>query len=117
MSERDIAERRVTPGFRALLAREVARARELFAATARLPDALHPGVRPGIVLACSVYMRVLDRVESLGLRRAPPASALPPWRFGAARAADADGDRRVTGARHRPRSGPGLAGRDRASTC
>lgn len=82
VSERDIAERRATPGFRALLEREVARARELFAGTARLPDALSPGVRPGIRLARSVYVGVLDHVESLGFDVLRRRAALPPWRFG-----------------------------------
>ncbi len=82
VSERDIAERRVTPGFRTLLEREVGRARELFAASARLPDALSPGVRPGIRLACNVYMGVLDHVESLGFDVLRRRAALPPWRFG-----------------------------------
>ncbi len=82
VSEQDIADRRVTPGFRSLLEREVARARELFAASSRLPDALSPGVRPGIRLACNVYVGVLDHVEALGFDVLRRRAALPPWRFG-----------------------------------
>ncbi|HZL47852.1 MAG TPA: phytoene/squalene synthase family protein [Solirubrobacteraceae bacterium] len=64
--EQDIAQARVTPGFQSLLAGEVARARELFAATVELPGALSPKMRPGIHLARNVYLGVLDRVEALG---------------------------------------------------
>jgi phytoene synthase len=82
VSERDIAERRVTPGFRCLLEREVSRARELFARTAGLPDALIPGVKPGMRLARNVYLGVLDHVESLGFDVLRRRAALPPWRLG-----------------------------------
>jgi len=82
VSELDIAQRRVTPGFRELLEREVNRARGLFAATARLPDSLSPRVRPGIRLARNVYVGVLDHVESLGFDVLGRRAALPPWRFG-----------------------------------
>lgn len=64
-SGRDIACGRVSDGLRAVLAAEVERTRRLFARTAMLHDALHPAVRPGVILARSVYERVLDRVEAL----------------------------------------------------
>jgi phytoene synthase len=79
VSEADIASARVTPGFRALVAAEVARARELFAATAALSEALSPAVRPGMRMARDVYGRVLDRVESLGFDVLRGRAALPPW--------------------------------------
>jgi phytoene synthase len=82
VSERDIARGRVTPGFRSLLAREVARARELFAATATLPDALSPGVRPGMRLARTMYAGVLDRVEAIGFDVLRGRAGLAPWRIG-----------------------------------
>jgi phytoene synthase len=82
VSERDIAQGRVTPGFRSLLAREVGRARELFAATANLPDAMSPGVRPGMRLARTMYAGVLDRVEAIGFDVLRGSAALPPWRIG-----------------------------------
>jgi len=82
VSERDIAQGRVTPGFRSLLAREVGRARELFAATSTLPDALSPGVRPGMRLARTMYAGVLDRVEAIGFDVLRGSAALPPWRVG-----------------------------------
>jgi len=81
VSESDIAARRATPGFRALLEREVARARELFQATARLPETLAPGVRPGVRLARDIYLGVLDHVESLEFDVLRRRAALPPWRF------------------------------------
>lgn len=65
VSVQDIAAGHVSEGFRALLAAEVDRARELFATTAGLCDSLHPAVGPGIRLARAVYERVLDRVEAL----------------------------------------------------
>jgi 15-cis-phytoene synthase len=65
VSEDDIARRRMTAGLRAVLAAEVERTRRLFARTAILHDALHPAVRPGVILARSVYERVLDRVEAV----------------------------------------------------
>lgn len=79
--ESDIAARRVTPGFRALVAREVERARELFAATARLPEALAPPVRPGVRLARGIYMGLLDHIESLDFDVLGRRAALPPWRI------------------------------------
>jgi 15-cis-phytoene synthase len=82
VSERDIAQGRVTPGFRSLLAREVCNARELFAATAGLSDSLSPGMRRGVRLARNIYVSVLDRVEALGFDVLRGSPALPPWRIG-----------------------------------
>jgi 15-cis-phytoene synthase len=82
VSERDIAQGRVTPGFRSLLAREVCNARELFAATAGLSDSLSPGMRRGVRLARNMYVSVLDHVEALGFDVLRGSPALPPWRIG-----------------------------------
>jgi phytoene synthase len=82
VSEADIADGRATAGFRALIAAEVARARELFATTAGLGDSLTPAVRPGVRLARSVYGRVLDRVEALEFDVLRRTAALPPWQLG-----------------------------------
>jgi 15-cis-phytoene synthase len=79
--ERDIARRHVTPGFRSLLAAEVQRARALFDQTASLADVLTPAMRPGVRLARSVYVGVLDRVERLGYDVLGRSAALPPWRI------------------------------------
>lgn len=81
VSERDIAQGRVTDGFRALLAAEVSRARALFDATAGLAEALSPSVRPGMRFARSVYERVLDNVESRGFDVLRRRTRLPPWQM------------------------------------
>ncbi len=77
VGEEDIAASRMTPGFGALLACEVARARELFAGTAGLTDVLSPSVGPAMRLARSVYQLILDQVETRGfdvLARTPRLS-------------------------------------------
>jgi phytoene synthase len=48
------------------VAEEVHRARELFALTEQVPDALHPRLRPGVRLARTLYGAVLDRIERRG---------------------------------------------------
>jgi phytoene synthase len=55
----------VTPSFRERIGAEVSRARTLFALTAAIERDVPAAVRPGIRLARSVYVRVLDRIESL----------------------------------------------------
>jgi len=83
VEEAEIASRRPGPGFRSLLAAEVESARRLFNGSAPAVAAVSPAVQPGIKLARSVYMRVLDRVERIGfdvLRRratlSPPQMCL-----------------------------------------
>ena len=61
------------------VASEVARARELFARTADVPERCERAVTPGIRLARSVYARVLDRVEARGFDVVDGRAALPPW--------------------------------------
>ena len=79
-----IASGQATPGFRTVVALEVERARALFDSTEPVLDAVSPSVRPGMKLARSVYMRVLDRVEAIDFdvlrRRAAPS----PWQIGRA---------------------------------
>jgi 15-cis-phytoene synthase len=84
VSVQDIAEQRSTPGFRALLAEEVTRAREAFATTASLDYVIHPATRPGVRLARTVYERVLDRIEALGFDVLRNRVRVPPWQLGAA---------------------------------
>lgn len=82
--EADIARRRATPAFRALIVFETARARELLRAGDAALAAVSPTVRPGMRLAREVYSAVLDRIEHVGgdvLRRRTMPS---PWRLGAA---------------------------------
>ena len=81
VSEQDIAQGRITPGFRSLLAGEVSRARELFDSTADLTSALSPKMRTGMHLARSVYLGVLDRVETIGFDVLRRRTSLP-WRMG-----------------------------------
>jgi phytoene synthase len=81
VSEQDIAQARITPGFRSLLADEVSRARELFHGTADLANTLSPKMRPGMHLARSVYLGVLDRVETLGFDVLRRRASLPPWQM------------------------------------
>lgn len=100
VSVQDIAARRTTVGFRALLALEVTRARQVFASTSILDDALDPAIRPGVQLARSVYERVLDRVEALGFDVLRHRVRVPPWQWGAVAIASLS----TTGRReHRPR--------------
>jgi phytoene synthase len=80
----DIADRRTTDGLRTLLAAQVARARDMFASTAILHEALHPSTRPGVRLALTVYERVLDRVEALGFDVLRRPVRVPPWQLGGA---------------------------------
>ena len=79
----DIPARRMSDGLSALLAAEVRRARSMFAGTESLHPALHPSVRPGIVLARSVYERILDRVEALGFDVLGHRVRLSPRQLGA----------------------------------
>ena len=82
VSEQDIAARRATPAFRALVEAEVTRARGLFAATAELTHALSPAVAPGMRLARAVYENVLDRIEALGFDVLGEGVAPPRWQVG-----------------------------------
>jgi 15-cis-phytoene synthase len=83
VSDQDIAARRMTEGFRVLLAQEVTRARHLFSTTAVLDDVVDPAVLPGVRLARLVYEHVLDRVEALGFDVLKHRVRLPPWQLGA----------------------------------
>jgi phytoene synthase len=68
------------------VAREVVRARDLFAATQRLDVDLPAAVRPGVRLARAVYERLLDRIEALEFDVLGRRTSLPPWQVGAAAA-------------------------------
>ena len=113
--EADIASRRPTPAFRALVAFELTRARSLLGSADEACRAVAPRVRPGMRLAASVYGAMLDRIESAGgdvlLRRPRPA----PWHVGRAvwsrRRARARGTMRRPGARRRRRRARARTGR------
>jgi 15-cis-phytoene synthase len=64
--EEDFAGERATPALRALMAQQIARARELFEA-AEPAIALAPvSARSAMRLACRAYGRILDRAEAAG---------------------------------------------------
>ncbi len=81
-------DRQYLPGWeedaRASVARQVHRARALFAATAGLHDEMPAAVRSGMRLARAVYERVLDRVEGQGFDVLRRRAALPAWQVVAA---------------------------------
>ena len=66
VTETDLSARSAGPELRALLAHEVARARELFASTAPAVTAAPRSIRPGVRIAIGLYVRMLDRVEAAG---------------------------------------------------
>jgi 15-cis-phytoene synthase len=81
VEEADFDRPVATPELRALVAHEVRRARGLFAGAEAAVEAAPASVRPGIRLACTIYLGVLDRVEALGydvLRRRP---RVPAWQI------------------------------------
>jgi 15-cis-phytoene synthase len=82
LPEEDLRRGVTTETVRGVVADEVARARALFARTRAVPRALRPRMRPGVHLARTVYLRVLDRVEARGYDPLPQASSGPggPWR-------------------------------------
>ncbi len=82
VQDRDIARRRMTDGLRTLLAAEVGRARNGFASTAILHEVLPPAVRPAVLVARSVYERVLDRIEAVGFDVLAHRVRVPPWQLG-----------------------------------
>ena len=66
VGEADFERPHATPGLRALVAQQVARARALFAAAEPAVAAAPASVRSGIRIACTAYGRVLDRAEAAG---------------------------------------------------
>src|SRR4029078_1678956 len=64
--EPELARRSASPRLRSLVAGEVDRARNLFAATEPAGAATEGRVRPAIRLARAVYVRVLERIERVG---------------------------------------------------
>lgn len=62
----DLAARRVTPGFAALMRYQVRRTREIFDRGAALPTHLHGRLRAEIRLVLAGGRRVLDKIEAAG---------------------------------------------------
>ncbi|MDX6649681.1 MAG: 15-cis-phytoene synthase [Solirubrobacteraceae bacterium] len=79
VAESDVAGGRATPGFRALVADEVARARALFTDSEGALAAAGPGMRTGMRVARGVYLGVLDRVEAIGFDVLRGRTGLRPW--------------------------------------
>jgi phytoene synthase len=77
--EADLRDGAATDGFRERVAREVARARTLFADTAGVAASLSPSMRTGVRIARSIYGRVLDRVERNGFDVLCRPARLEPW--------------------------------------
>jgi 15-cis-phytoene synthase len=84
LAESDVAGGVATPGFRALLAGEVERARGLFADTHDAAAAVGPPMRRGIRVARAVYLGVLDRVEAIRFDVLGARAGLRPWEVGRA---------------------------------
>lgn len=84
LADADLVARPTPARVREAVAAEVARARELFAATADVAAALQPRLRPGVRLARTVYGRVLDRVERLEFDVLARRTALTPVDLGRA---------------------------------
>jgi phytoene synthase len=84
LAEADVAGGVATPGFRAVLAGEVERARDLFAETREAAAAVGPPMRRGIRVARAVYLGVLDRVEAIRFDVLGARAGLRPWEVGRA---------------------------------
>ena len=80
--EEQLRRREATAGFRSLVAEEVERARELFAGGTAAVASVGTGVRPGMLMARAVYLRVLERVERLDYDVLARRAALSPWEAG-----------------------------------
>jgi phytoene synthase len=81
VEEADFDRAAATPELRALVAHEVRRARGLFASAESAVEAAPASVRPGIRLACTIYLGVLDRVEALGYDVLGRRPRLPAWQL------------------------------------
>ena len=81
VAEADFDRPAATPELRALMAHEVRRARGLFASAESAVEAAPASVRPGIRLACTIYLGVLDRVEALGYDVLGRRPRLPAWQL------------------------------------
>jgi phytoene synthase len=79
--ESDFAAATASPGLRAVVARQVARARALFAAAEPAVAAAPRSVRPAIRIACGVYQGVLDRTEAVGFDVLGRGVSVRAWRL------------------------------------
>ncbi len=81
VADADFAQPTATTELRALVAHEVRRARELFSDAEAAVEAAPASVRPGIRLACAIYLGVLDRVEAIGYDVLGRRPRLPAWQL------------------------------------
>jgi 15-cis-phytoene synthase len=81
VAEADFARPEASPEMRALVKHEVRRARDLFASAEAAVEAAPASVRPGIRLACAIYLGVLDRVEAIGYDVLGRRPRLPAWQL------------------------------------
>jgi phytoene synthase len=79
VEEDALAAGHASPEVRALVARQVGRARALFAAAEPAVAAAPRPVRSGIRLACAAYVRILDRAEAAGFDVLARRVGLRPW--------------------------------------
>jgi phytoene synthase len=84
VSGQAIEKRQASPGFRAVLALQVGRARRLFRESSSAAEVVEPEVRRGMLMARSVYGAVLDRAERLDFDVLRHRIELPPWRLAGA---------------------------------
>lgn len=82
LDEAEVRRASASRGLRGLMAQEVGRARELFAGAQDAIAATPRSVRPGIRMACAVYVRMLDRIEAIDFDVLGRRTALPPWAVG-----------------------------------
>lgn len=87
VAEEDLRSGRPSAALRERVARQVARARALFAETVVVTERLTPSMRSGVRVARGVYGRVLDRVERNDFDVVRARVALPPWEGARAAAA------------------------------
>ena len=80
VAEADVLAGRVgTPGYRALMASECARARSFFVAANPLPSCVARDARTAVRVMGGVYRRVLDRVAADPVRAWSHRTELPRW--------------------------------------
>lgn len=79
LHEEDLERRAATHRLREHVALQVVRARDLFRDTDALAQILPGRMRPGVLVAATVYTRVLDRVERQGYDVVTRSAGLRPW--------------------------------------
>jgi phytoene synthase len=81
VAEDALSQERASPELRALIALEVRRAREMFAAAEPAIASAPASVRSGVRFAVAVYLRVLDRVERIDFDVLGRRTSVRPWQL------------------------------------